>query len=964
MLRLRRYRVLLICAFAILVLLYHVSKNSQWDHSTEIWHAKPPPGTHPKSRPPPPPPASKPDHDHDHEHKPERHTDTDEQPPKPHHRAPAPPPPPAPPAPPSPPTSAATVHHDNDDRPAPDQEPPIRIPQLKTSDGVPGGYSLPTKPATVPDRKPPSYHDEYHNPGVHIANPPGRYQEDAVPTTTVHWKKPHEWYPVPEESVILLPTGKPKPIPAVQFAFGEETPEAKQKREVRLAKIRDETRHAWSGYKQYAWTHDELTPVTKKAKDPFCGWAATLVDALDTLWIMGLKGEFDEAVEAVKEIDFTTTPYREDIPVFETIIRYLGGLVGAYDVTGNDPKYRSLLDKAVELAEILMSVFDTPNRLPILYYNWKPPYNVNPKQASVNTGVAELGSMSMEFTRLAQLTGKQRYYDAIARITNAFEELQNRVNGTAIPGVFPEHLDASGCNRTAVRLAATENISDAAQNQAADDDLGQSPEPYGSQSSVVTRNDSGSTQDTGAGQTAGSPRGPQKRYPPRSASAPVNAMRQPKIPECVPQPLISATYGSGSYSMGGSQDSTYEYFPKQYLLLGGLEPKYRTMHEKTVDGATKHLLFRPMVEGDPDILFAAKAYSSDGTANKLSYEWEVTHLTCFLGGMYGLGGKIFNRPGDVEIAKKLADGCVWAYDVMPLGVMPESAMVMPCKYPDDCHFDMEAWYAALDPNAQWRETQMDDYYDRLAEWKKRKAEILRQKAEQKRRQAEEAQKQAAEEEERTRSRPVNATLQDQEARDPDGSSLPESELEAQDTASTAGLQKRDSQGGFGTAPGQLPMAGLTVPPPPAKPLTHKEFIAQRLEKERIPPGFVTLNDKRYILRPEAIESVWYMYRITGDPTWQEKGWRMFEAVVRATRTEAGHTAIRDVTASPSEVHASGGSDTTTTPYDHDHQMEDSMESFWLAETLKYFYLLFETPDVVSLDEWVLNTEAHPFRRPG
>ena len=43
--------------------------------------------------------------------------------------------------------------------------------------------------------------------------------------------------------------------------------------------------------------------------------------------------------------------------------------------------------------------------------------------------------------------------------------------------------------------------------------------------------------------------------------------------------------------------------------------------------------------------------------------------------------------------------------------------------------------------------------------------------------------------------------------------------------------------------------------------------------------------------------------------------------------------------------------------------EDSEESFWLAETLKYFYLLFEDEDVVSLDEWVLNTEAHPFRRP-
>ena len=88
-----------------------------------------------------------------------------------------------------------------------------------------------------------------------------------------------------------------------------------------------------------------------------------------------------------------------------------------------------------------------------------------------------------------------------------------------------------------------------------------------------------------------------------------------------------------------------------------------------------------------------------------------------------------------------------------------------------------------------------------------------------------------------------------------------------------------------------------------------------------------------------------MYRITGDPTWQEKGWRMFQSIIKATQTEVGHSAVDDVTT-------------------HDQPLPtDSMESFWLAETLKYFYLLFTTPDVISLDDWVLNTEAHPFLRP-
>ena len=89
-----------------------------------------------------------------------------------------------------------------------------------------------------------------------------------------------------------------------------------------------------------------------------------------------------------------------------------------------------------------------------------------------------------------------------------------------------------------------------------------------------------------------------------------------------------------------------------------------------------------------------------------------------------------------------------------------------------------------------------------------------------------------------------------------------------------------------------------------------------------------------------------MYRITGDPSWMDKGWTMFEATVRATRTRTANSAYSNVLGDP----RSGGGYST-----------DSMESFWIAETLKYYTLLFAGPDVISLDEWVLNTEAHPFK---
>jgi mannosyl-oligosaccharide alpha-1,2-mannosidase len=99
-------------------------------------------------------------------------------------------------------------------------------------------------------------------------------------------------------------------------------------------------------------------------------------------------------------------------------------------------------------------------------------------------------------------------------------------------------------------------------------------------------------------------------------------------------------------------------------------------------------------------------------------------------------------------------------------------------------------------------------------------------------------------------------------------------------------------------------------------------------------GFTTVNDRSYQLRPEAIESVFIMYRITGDPIWQEKGWTMFEAIMKYSTTPIANARLRDVTA---EI----------------PPQDDSMESFWLAETLKYFFLLFSEPDVVSLDDFVL-----------
>jgi mannosyl-oligosaccharide alpha-1,2-mannosidase len=71
---------------------------------------------------------------------------------------------------------------------------------------------------------------------------------------------------------------------------------------------------------------------------------------------------------------------------------------------------------------------------------------------------------------------------------------------------------------------------------------------------------------------------------------------------------------------------------------------------------------------------------------------------------------------------------------------------------------------------------------------------------------------------------------------------------------------------------------------------------------------------------------------------------MFQSITHHTDTQYGNAALDDVT--------------LLTP-----PKSDRMESFWTAETLKYFYLIFSEPELISLDEYILNTEAHPFKRP-
>ena len=194
------------------------------------------------------------------------------------------------------------------------------------------------------------------HPAVTKPEPPNRIHIHPLP----------EKYPV--SSVIPLPKGLLPQIPKIQ---AEQLPESSWRKNERLRRRRAVKRtfnHAWDGYVNEAWLRDEVAPLSGGYKDTFGGWAATLVDSLDSLWIMDMKEDFEVAVQALAEIDFTSTN-SSVLNIFETNIRYLGGFLSAYDLSG--AKHPILLEKAKEVGDMIMCVFDTPNRMPISRWNWK-----------------------------------------------------------------------------------------------------------------------------------------------------------------------------------------------------------------------------------------------------------------------------------------------------------------------------------------------------------------------------------------------------------------------------------------------------------------------------------------------------------------------------------------------------------------------------------------------------------------
>lgn len=186
----------------------------------------------------------------------------------------------------------------------------------------------------------------------------------------------------------------------------------------RLYHVKKAMEHAWAGYEKYAFGRDELRPVSKSGRINWGGLGTTLVDSLDTLWLMGMKEEFYRARDWCKTT--LTHDKGKDVSVFETTIRSLGGLLSAYDWSQD----KVFLDQAEDLGKRLFQSFSSKSGIPYSQVNLRTGEGSNQRWSRGATNIAEAGTLQLEFRALARFSGIKEYKSKSEKIFEIFEQMK------------------------------------------------------------------------------------------------------------------------------------------------------------------------------------------------------------------------------------------------------------------------------------------------------------------------------------------------------------------------------------------------------------------------------------------------------------------------------------------------------------------------------------------------------------
>ena len=682
--------------------------------------------------------------------------------------------------------------------------------------------------------------------------------------------------------------------------------------ERRRAAIAGSMLHAWRGYVTHAWPEDELAPVSKTGVE-WLNVGLTIVDALDTLLIMGLDDEVEEARSWIAS-DAVSFDADKNANVFESTIRILGGLVAAHKL-GGDTVGGGLLSKALDLAERLLPAFETKMGIPIMDVNFKSGKPHQPAWTQ-KSSLSEAGTLVLEW--------------------EALEEALRRAENTT----------TTTTTTTATGMSSSSS-SDYDDSSSSSSSSASSPLP-----SMMAR----STLAVMAGRAYRRDIAEGAR---RAFSAMSDAVWDPANDGLVPSAVGAddAVFDTSSViTLGARGDSFYEYLLKHWIHIG--KPKGgEATYLQAMDGVLLYMLHRSSGDGDATFLDPTAA-AGDGGGGGGGGGGDSG------GGSIGAGSATGGRAsaatvsgaGKVGVIGKRGRRRRWYSSNNDKDEDASEGQTAGADAPDVTTADggqhQQQWQRGLlyvaerEGGVAGRAVHKMDHLvcflpgvlalgyseglgrrwgggNRVREW-----------------QATRALTRLGMSKDATHldvARELARTCVQMYLRTPTGLAPEIAHFPL------SGLAKRKGEGGKGlTATG----GGVAV-------------LGDVLVKDK---------DSHNLLRPETVESLWVLWRVTGENEWRDAGWRMWQAWERHARVDGGgYSSLKSVTVpAAAEEGGAGGMSRGTGAGgdgfvgDSGYERSDKMESFFLAETLKYLYLLFsDDPALLPLSCFVFNTEAHP-----
>ncbi|GAV54812.1 hypothetical protein ZYGR_0AS01350 [Zygosaccharomyces rouxii] len=593
-------------------------------------------------------------------------------------------------------------------------------------------------------------------------------------------------------------------------------------------------------------------------------WPLSLIDSLDTLYIMGQMSKFNDAIDLISRIDFTIPPITEDsVDIPDISTRTLGGLISAYELS-EEPM---LLAKAKDLANFILRAFDTPNRIPVLQYFWKTEYGNRFPYQYMNVG--SLTNMALEFTRLAQITHSNSYFDAIQKV---FGTIALSLDEFAIEHLFPTTVDGSGCRiLTPQEVSAGHHLRNPKVMKSIDRNLefihchqtGKfliSPQDWEKKEQLFKMD-----------------------YQHQSVYS--NLVRIYHLLNGHDILTVSKTYhptdGEGEMEVIGkniADDMRDEEIappdPSEKVQLHNSKQLFSIAMRKI-----RHLmLYRPLSPIAHHNLTLISSFktktrispSTDELQVEIKKLFDMNHEGCSLATTLGLASNLFNNTEYLRLAKKLTHSY---YEVVKLldGIFPEELYLDPCER-ERCLFD-----------------------------KNEKVQNI-----------------------------IDGRYTNQDALTVGDTKVELNSLQTQ--KGSKGMRK-------------IIMFGLT------QGTGELNYGAQDIDRnsgkwknDPDRPLWVNKIGKKRLLSPNVIESIFYMYRITGESQWRKMGAELLKMTIK--NLQKYHSGAKGVW--------------SVREFDDDDDF--SIPSSWFSQTLKYYYLLFSDASDYRLDGYIFTSGGHLMKK--